>query len=313
MGAFVATALRVRILAIVTSDGGRLPTGDNPSLTGSVGGSVGSIRALVLACHPQPTAAVTVLSTVLAVASGRDARGCVLVACTVLTGQLSIGWSNDVLDVHRDRTTHRSDKPVATGEVTSRAVTLAAVSALVLCVPLSLANGLQAGTAHLVGVGGGWAYNLGLKRTWVSWLPYAVSFGLLPAFVVLGLPGAPAPPLWLVAAGSCLGVAAHMFNVLPDLDDDRATGVRSLPVLLGSTGARVVGCLLLVAVAVLLTFGPPGRPGAAGLFGLVLAAGLAVVAATAGRTAGSRLPFLLVILAAAVDLVLLVAAGAIWS
>ncbi len=39
------------------------------------------------------------------------------------------------------------------------------------CVPLSLASGWRAGVAHLVAVAGGWAYDLGLKRTVWSWLP----------------------------------------------------------------------------------------------------------------------------------------------
>ena len=38
---------------------------------------------------------------------------------------------------------------------------------------IALACGLLAGVVHLVAVGGGWAYNLGLKRTVLSFLPYA--------------------------------------------------------------------------------------------------------------------------------------------
>ena len=66
---------------------------------------------------------------------------------------------------------------------------------------LSLAAGRQAGAAHLTGVAAAWAYNLGVKRTAASWVPYALAFGLLPAFVTLGLPGRPWPPAWAMAAG----------------------------------------------------------------------------------------------------------------
>ncbi|NED56002.1 hypothetical protein G3I24_34620, partial [Micromonospora aurantiaca] len=57
-------------------------------------------------------------------------------------------------------------------------------------------------------------YNRPLKSTPVSVLPYAVSFGALPAFVVLALPGSPVPPAWLVAAAALLGAGAHFANVL---------------------------------------------------------------------------------------------------
>jgi 4-hydroxybenzoate polyprenyltransferase len=251
------------------------------------------------------------LSTALAAAAGRTAPGCVLVFLTVLTGQLSIGWSNDAVDAARDQRSRRSGKPVATGLVAGRTVATAAGAALVACVPLSLANGLAAGIAHLLGVAGGWAYNLGLKRTWLSWVPYATSFALLPAFIVLGLPGAALPPLWLLAAGALLGVSAHLFNVLPDLDDDRAEGVLSLPVRLGRSRTRWTGCALLMATAIVLVFGPPGEPGGLSYAGLVLATTLAVWAAVAGRDPQSRLPFVLVIVAATVNVALLIGQGTV--
>ena len=39
-----------------------------------------------------------------------------LVVAAVLAGQLSVGWSNDLVDVGRDRRAGRTDKPLATGE-----------------------------------------------------------------------------------------------------------------------------------------------------------------------------------------------------
>ncbi|HET6259008.1 MAG TPA: hypothetical protein VFE39_10195, partial [Pseudonocardia sp.] len=51
--------------------------------------------ALLRSCHPEPTVAVTLMVTALAVTTGRDVAGVLLVAAAVLTGQLSIGWLND--------------------------------------------------------------------------------------------------------------------------------------------------------------------------------------------------------------------------
>jgi 4-hydroxybenzoate polyprenyltransferase len=134
-----------------------------------------------------------------------------------------------------------------------------------------------------------------------------VAFGALPAYSVLALPGAAVPAPWLVATGSMLGVGAHFFNVLPDIADDRATGVRSLPVRLGATASRWAGCGCLVAAAGVLVLGAPGARRPAGFAGLLLATALAVTAAVAGRQGGrARAPFLLAMLAAAVDLALLV-------
>lgn len=271
-------------------------------------------RALVGASHPIPSVAVTVFTTVLAAALGRSAAGCVLVAGAVLTGQLSVGWLNDLLDTGRDRAAARTDKPLAAGTLSPGMVRVACAVAVVLCVPLSLASGVAAGTVHLVGVAGGWAYDLGVKGTRLSFLPYAVSFGLLVSFVVLGLPGSPWPPVWLVAAAALLGCGAHFLNVVPDVEDDLAAGVRGLPQRLGASRSATVGAVLLACAAIVVTLGP-GRPPWWAWSGLGIAVTAASVAGTvgvlgsrSGRGAGTRrTPFLWAVVTAAVAVGLLVA------
>ena len=121
------------------------------------------VKGLVGSTHPVPSAAVTVLATVMSAVAGRSAAGCALVAAAVLTGQVSIGWCNDLVDRNRDRAAGRTDKPLATGAVPPRLVAVACGLAAAACVPLSLASGWRAGVAHLLGVAGGWAYDLGAK------------------------------------------------------------------------------------------------------------------------------------------------------
>jgi 4-hydroxybenzoate polyprenyltransferase len=256
---------------------------------------------LLRACHPGPTAAVTLLATAyaasLVVPPGRMA----LVAAAVLTGQLSIGWCNDLVDLGRDRAVGREDKPLATGDVEPRVVRVACATALVATVVLSLATGLLAGLVHLVCVAAGWAYDLGLKATAASWLPYAVAFGLLPGFVSLAAPAGDWPAPWVLAAGALLGTGAHLLNALPDLDDDEATGVRGLPHRLGPRRAAVgaVGCL--AAATLLLVLAVPAGTGTR--TAVVL---LAVVLSVAALTTRGRWPFRMAIGIAALDVVLLV-------
>lgn len=289
-----------------------LPGSGVPAPGGTVGVAPQRFAAVALgllrACHPEPTAAVTALITAFAAASGRSALGCLLVASAVLTGQLSVGWCNDRADFGRDTAAGRRDKPLVTGVVAPRAVAVAAGCALGLCVPLSLASGLAAGAAHLTGVAAAWGYDLGVKRTAASWLPYVLAFGLLPAFVTLGLPGHPWPPAWSMAAGALLGMGAHFTNVLPDIDADLAAGVRGLPQRLGRRRTRALAPVPLLAASALLVFGPPGPPGAAGWAGLAVTAALAVATVLPSRAGSdSRRPFLatLAMAATAVALFLL--------
>ncbi|GAA4347611.1 UbiA family prenyltransferase [Angustibacter luteus] len=268
--------------------------------------------ALVGAAHPAPAAAVTALAGVLSVAVGADAGTTALVVAAFAAGQLSVGWCNDWWDADRDAATGRQDKPAATGRVSRTAVGRAAAVAAVATVPLSLALGLQAGLAHLVAVAAAWSYNLWLKGTVLSWLPFAVAFGLLPAVVTLALDPPVPPPAWLVAAGALLGVGAHLVNVLPDLEDDRATGINGFGHRIGRRATAVLAPLVLVAATVLVVLGPDDDPGPVEWVGLGVAVLAAAVAAVAGTSARPRRLLALgcTALVAATDVALLLVSGA---
>ncbi|MFB6563782.1 UbiA family prenyltransferase [Streptomyces sp. NPDC056400] len=263
----------------------------------------GLVRGLAAACHPLPAAAVTLFAAALTAAAGHGPARAAVTVGAVAAGQLSVGWCNDRADLRRDLATGRRDKPLVAGTVPVTAVTRAAAAALLLCVPLSLACGLLAAAAHLVGVAAAWAYNLRLKSTAASWVPYALAFGLLPAFVTLGLPGAPWPPPWLTAAAALLGAGAHFANVLPDIEDDLATGVAGLPQRLGLRLSAALAGLLVLGSTATLVVGPPGRVTA---YGWTLLAATATALLLAARRPAGRLPFLATMAVAGADVILLV-------
>lgn len=227
--------------------------------------------ALARSCHPGPAAAVTVIAAVLGMGAGLDGARTALLVAAVLSGQLSVGWCNDAYDARRDAAAGRGGKPVADGSVSRRTVWAAAFTAALLCVPLSLACGPLAGTVHLAAVAAAWSYNLKLKATVLSWLPYAIGFAALPALAALTVPGGPGPAWWLVTAGALLGVAAHLADVLPDIEDDLRGGVRGLPQRLGPTATRLLLPVPLLAASAVLALAPPGPPGPAGTLTLALA------------------------------------------
>ena len=267
-------------------------------------------RALLLACHPAPAAAVTALAGLLALAAGAPTSVVALVVAAFGTGQLSIGWSNDWWDAERDRQLARGDKPVAAGQVTRGVVGWAAAAALAATVPLSLALGLAAGSAHLVAVASAWAYNLHLKGTAVSWLPFAVSFGLLPVVVTLAVEPAHVAPWWAVAAGALLGVGAHLVNVLPDVGDDLATGVRGVVHRLPRPVVAVLAPGVLALATLVVVVGPPGPAATARWVALALAVAAAGVAGVTGaRGRGRLVPLAATVLVAVVNVALLLASG----
>jgi 4-hydroxybenzoate polyprenyltransferase len=214
--------------------------------------------ALARSCHPGPTALVTLLGAGLAVGRRLPPGRATTYVLAVLTGQLSIGWSNDAVDARRDAATGRADKPAARGEVTPPALWAAAGAAAAVSTVASLRLGR--GAVHLVLPAAGWSYNLGLKGSPASALAYVTGFAALPASAWLA--GGERPPWWAPTGAALLAVAAHVANVLPDLQDDLATGVRGLPQRLGRRRATALMVGSAAAGVAVLAAGPrlPRRP-----------------------------------------------------
>lgn len=232
---------------------------------------------LLRACHPLPTLAVTSCVSLLGWRLGWQGDQLLLLIAAVLTGQLSIGWSNDAHDAAEDSALQRVEKPVVDGSVTSTALWICALATAVACIPLSLlAAGLAGGLFHIAAVGMAWWYNLQLSRTRWSWIPYLIAFGALPFFLCLGGPWAGLPPLWLIIAAASLGVGAHLANAGADMSRDSAGTVVSL----GQRGTIAIALPLLamasLAVVVAISAAMPvlGLVGGIGALGLVVFAGV---------------------------------------
>jgi 4-hydroxybenzoate polyprenyltransferase len=266
--------------------------------------------ALALSTHPIPGLAVTAIAVILGIGVGLPLERVVLLGLAFLANQVSVGLSNDWIDADRDRAVGRTDKPVAQGRIGAGVVRNAAFSCVALAILLTIPLGWLATIAHAVFIVSAWSYNLGLKSTPLSVLPYIVSFGLLPLVVTLALPEPALASPWAMLAGALLGVSAHFANVLPDLADDEATGVRGLPHRVGRRAAGLVIAAALAAASASIVLGPPGIAPvyqyAALALSVVLAGACAVLVL---RRPASRTIFLLTILGALIDVVLLALSG----
>jgi 4-hydroxybenzoate polyprenyltransferase len=264
--------------------------------------------ALALSTHPGPAIAVTIIVVGLGFAVGLVGWRLAILGLAMLAGQFSVGLSNDWIDADRDRAVGRLDKPIPRGWISAGAVRNAAFVTAAISVVLSLLLGWPAALAMVFANGLAWLYNAGLKKWAISIVPYILSFGSLPAVASLALPVPAAPALWALVVGGLLGAAAHFANTLPDLDDDRATGVRGLPHRLGRRISSIVTYVILLAASGVELAGTGGFgfvPADIGFaINVVMAAIGIVIAARA-----TRWHFRLIIIGALVDVVVLVFAG----
>jgi 4-hydroxybenzoate polyprenyltransferase len=203
---------------------------------------------------------------------------------TVLMTQLSISVLNEWADRDRDAAAQRA-RPVAIGRIApSVALGLAIVFAIGV-VPGAVSFGPTAAIVLLVGLAAGWAYDLWLKPTPWSFVPFAIAFPLLPVWVGLIAGRSPGSFAWLAAGGAFLAVAIHLADSLPDIRSDSAAGLRTLSVVLGvdhSMAAIAAGMMIgLLFVLFSLQFQP--------ILGLAVS-GAAVVAAIAVFLRGRQHP-----------------------
>jgi 4-hydroxybenzoate polyprenyltransferase len=266
----------------------------------------GYATGLLKSTHPIPSFAVTSFTILLAIGSSLPLEKVILVGLAILTQQFSVGLSNDWLDFERDKTVGRKDKPAARGEVTANLVRNASFVSAVLALVFAASLGWVSGLMMLAMLVIGWSYNLGLKSTALSVAPYAIGFGVLPIFVTLSLEPSQVPHWWVMLAASLLGISAHFANALPDLIDDRETGVRALPHLLGQrVSALVIASATALASLLVVTQSRSLDEGFAWL-GFTLTMAFALTAsALALRVKPPRLIFHLLIAATFVNVVLL--------
>ncbi len=180
--------------------------------------------------HPFPVALNVVATVALAgIASDGLPAGSSLtrLAGAMFCAQAAIGAANDYCDRELDART-KPFKPIARGLIEPR-------TALALAAGFSLAAGALAATfgplsvaAGAIGLAAGLAYDVRLKRSIISPLPFMVALPALPVWVWVSLDRFTNDLWWLVPFAPLAGLAVHLSNTLPDLESDARAGVRGL-------------------------------------------------------------------------------------
>jgi 4-hydroxybenzoate polyprenyltransferase len=206
----------------------------------------------------------------------------------MLCVQFGIGIANDLADVVPDAAS-KPYKPLARGVVPKQPAVIATV---VLCVAgLALAASVSLATLAFFagGLAAGMGYDLGLRRTPLSPVPWWAGIGLLP-MAAFAAAGAVTPRLWPVLPLSGLvALGLHCANAAPDAAGDRRAGQRSLPALLGEQASLRVS---VVALTVVVVFGLAVASSAHRLSPWVIGGALVLLLAVVAVIArGERRPF----------------------
>lgn len=168
----------------------------------------------------------------------------------MLGGQLAIGAMNELVDLPDDRV-GKPWKPLPRGDVSVRGARIVVVVGLAMMAAFGLSQGPTAFSLLSLGTGLGIAYDLWLKRTPWSWLPYLLALPLLPIWVFAAL-GRSEPRLALLyPLGALATIGVHLAQALPDTAVDRAAGLRTVTSRLGGTATFVLAWLAALSAPAL--------------------------------------------------------------
>ena len=182
----------------------------------------GGLRLL----HPFPStmnAVATLVFAALTLGAPPGTRTAALLTGAIFASQAAIGSANDWADRDLDRAM-KPGKPLAAGLVAPWCALTMLGAALVIAALCAAQFGLASLLLVAAGTGLGLAYNLWLKRTPASWLPYLLAIPLEPIWVWTALGRFTPRLLWLYPLGATLLLALHLANALADLSGDTAAG-----------------------------------------------------------------------------------------
>ncbi len=208
------------------------------------------LRGLLKASHFGPTLLVTAISFGFATYYWWEGPAFVI-AFGVFTGQLVVGWSNDLYDYQDDLRHDRQNKPLVAQSISQKTLQ----RWLRFMVPFSFfANllgplGIKGGLVYMLGIACGVAYNFFFKFSPLSPLPYAIAFAALPSSIAISKEIT--PPTWMWLGGALFGMAAHFINVIKDMKEDQVSQIRGLPQILG-TKKSILAASVLIALGIAL-------------------------------------------------------------
>ncbi len=211
------------------------------------------LKGFLLASHFGPTVLVVTISFILATTQ-YSVKSSLQIAAAILAGQFFVGWSNDLIDYPLDLAASRKKKPLVAGSISPRALKRGIFLALISAVGLSLVGplGLRGSAVHGIGLISATLYNLTLKKTIFSVIPFMISFGAMPWAIYVSEGKSPTP--WLCLGFIIFASAFHFLNVVKDLEWDLKQGINGLPQRFGRKRSIFIATTLAIAGILLVIF-----------------------------------------------------------
>ncbi len=219
-----------------------------------------ALAGFVRLVHPFPSLLCAIATGTIATLAGADQPTAGRLFVAMLGIQISIGALNDIVDAPLDAA-HKPRKPIPSALVARRAAGLVAAGGGAAGIVLSAISGPATAVAAIGCLALGYAYDLRLSRTALSWLPLSLALPLLPMHAWLGATNVvPVGLLLLVPVGVLAGGGLAIANGLADVERDTLANRRTIAVRLGARRAWLVQTIALASAGALAVLAAPDVP-----------------------------------------------------
>ncbi len=200
--------------------------------------------------HPFPSLLVAGLTLALVPVANSNSEPSRYVSLGVgmLLFQFCIGVTNDLVD-SADDAVEKPWKPLAAGVMSHRSATILAFALGIAGLAFTAPVGPRAWLVGVAGLACGLSYDLRVKRSPLSWLPWSLAFPLIPTWVWVATSEWSPFLLWVWPLGALFGLSLHLANQAPDAAGDAAQGIDSLVQRLGDPWARRLAVGLFIVGA----------------------------------------------------------------
>jgi len=217
---------------------------------------VANIVKIVAIAHPRAVVIFTLTALIVAAIAERSLpplQTTVALLLAMAAIQTSVGIFNDYYDRDLDAVA-KPYRALPAGLVSAQSAYRAAWIAVALGLGAAATLGLSSMLVLALGAAMGFLYSARLKRSVLSWLPYAIAYPMVPLWVWVSL-GKFRPEMFLIyptAIPFSLGV--HLCNQLRDYEDDTEQGMKGLTQHLGKETSSWI-CVSLLLLSPILPLG----------------------------------------------------------
>ena len=204
--------------------------------------------------HPLPSVAMTLTALVLSLPLNKSYTldKFLVFGLIILVENFIVGLVNDLLDFSYDKEV-KPNKPLVAGKITSLEARILLLLFIILLLLAFTKFNLIIDSIFILGICCGLSYDLGLKMTSLSFVPYVIAMPTLAIASRLVNGNLPDLLLWIYPLGALMSLVLHLTNQMNKAEESNKSGEHNLLQIIGVKNGQLLCVLVTICSLGLFT------------------------------------------------------------